>query len=225
MTNFKQIAGTVAGILSIFVIGLLFRQLLVLTSSGDNTQKSVVQLAKGISETEKGNHKQSIEFYQNAINLDTTNVTACNCLGRAYYHLKQYGEAIEVLSKIPNPGHISLQYRADAYFAADNYSNAFIDYTESIKQFPTAESYVGLASVLMKVNNLKESIVNYTKAIEMAPDSANYYFYRGKVHNLQGSYDNALADFDKAIELSPENIEYTSNKEFAAQLKKMGSIE
>ncbi|NJK47799.1 tetratricopeptide repeat protein, partial [Candidatus Gracilibacteria bacterium] len=45
------------------------------------------------------------------------------------------------------------------------------------------------------------------KALELNPDSAEAYNYRGGAYlNLQ-QYKNAIADFNKALELNPDNAE------------------
>jgi tetratricopeptide (TPR) repeat protein len=70
------------------------------------------------------------------------------------------------------------------------------------------------------MNSIPEGINNYTKAIELKPDCADYYFIRGKTFNLQGKYEEAINDFDMALKLEPDNAVYKQNREFAVSLKK-----
>jgi tetratricopeptide (TPR) repeat protein len=114
----------------------------------------------------------------------------------------------------------TLQISGDAHFALENYSAAFADYSESLKITPNATAYIGLGNVFVKMNNISEGINNYTKAIELKPDCADYYFIRGKTYNLAGKYSEALNDFDKALALEPNNVEFKQNKEFTLVLIK-----
>ena len=47
----------------------------------------------------------------------------------------------------------------------------------------------------------KESIVYYSKTIELDTNYSAAYFYRGATKNILGQYEEAIKDYDKAIEL------------------------
>ena len=49
------------------------------------------------------------------------------------------------------------------------------------------------------------SIADYSKAVELAPDSADVYYNRGDAYDELGEYGKAIADYNKAIELNPNN--------------------
>ena len=49
------------------------------------------------------------------------------------------------------------------------------------------------------------SIADYSKAIELAPDSADVYYNRGDAYDEMGEYGKAIADYNKAIELDPNH--------------------
>ncbi len=53
----------------------------------------------------------------------------------------------------------------------------------------------------------RESIPEYTLAIELAPEFAQAYVQRGKVYGDEYGYDQAAADLDRAIELDPRLAE------------------
>ena len=50
----------------------------------------------------------------------------------------------------------------------------------------------------------EKGIECYTKAIEIDPDYAYYYYIRGWVYKLLERYDEAISDYTKAIELEPD---------------------
>jgi tetratricopeptide (TPR) repeat protein len=215
--NIGNIIKTTLGIASLFLFGLLFGKLLSLTDTKDVTEKSRDLFAKGLEAAEKGHYTESVEILSKSIRLDSTNIAARNCLGKTLLHMEQYADAIERLS-VKTVDAETLKIRGDAYFALKNYSAAFIDYSESLKMLPNASAYAGLGNVFVKMNNIAEGINNYTKAIELNPDCADYYFVRGKNLNLQAQYEKAINDFDKALNLDPDNAVYKQNREFAISL-------
>ncbi len=48
-----------------------------------------------------------------------------------------------------------------------------------------------------------ESIVRLTKSIEQAPDSADLYLQRGQFYQIDGDFDRAFTDYNKAKKLLP----------------------
>jgi tetratricopeptide (TPR) repeat protein len=214
----NQIIKTALGIASLFIFGLIFQEVLKLTANKDVAKKSHILFVKGLDAAEKGNYKESVNILSKSVKLDSTNVEARNCLGKVLLRMEKYTETIEKLNA-NNINAETLKIRGDAYFALENYSAAFVDYSESLKISPNASAYTGLGNVFVKMNNISEGINNYTKSIELKPDYPDYYFIRGKAFNLQGKYDEAINDFDSALKLEPDNIAYKQNKDFAISMK------
>jgi tetratricopeptide (TPR) repeat protein len=214
----SRIIKTAFGIASLFIFGLIFGELLKLTNNKDVAEKSRILSAKGLGAAEKGNYKESADILYRAIKLDSSNIEARNHLGKILLRMEKYSEAIERLS-VKTADAETLQIRGDAYFALENYSAAFADYSESLKVSPNASAYLGLGNVFVKMHNIPEGINNYTKAIELNSDCADFYFYRGKAFNLQGKYNEAINDFNRACELDPDNVSYKQNRDFAISMK------
>ena len=51
---------------------------------------------------------------------------------------------------------------------------------------------------------LIQTLPNFTKAIELDPNDALAYYNRGLVHKLLGKKAEAIADFEKCIQLSQD---------------------
>jgi tetratricopeptide (TPR) repeat protein len=213
-----QVIKTALGIASLFIFGLVFRELLKLTVNKDPAEESRLLFVKGSETAEKGDCKEAVEILSKSLKFDSTNVEARNCLGKTLLRMEKYSEAVEKLSaKTLNDE--TLKIRGDAYFALENYSAAFADYSESLKISPNASAYAGLGNVFVKMNNIPEGIISYTKAIELDANCADYYFLRGKALNLQGKHDEAIDDFDHALILEPDNAVYKQNRDFAKELR------
>ena len=58
----------------------------------------------------------------------------------------------------------------------------------------------------------EEALADYSRAIELNPETAGYYNRRGNVYYTLEKYEEALADINRAIELNPEVALYYTNR-------------
>ncbi|MDR1887726.1 MAG: tetratricopeptide repeat protein, partial [Prevotellaceae bacterium] len=161
----RNIFKTAFGIASLFIVGLLFGKLLELTDNKDVSEKSRILFVKGSEAAERGQYGESVDILSKSIKFDSTNIKARNRLGKILLHMKKYAEAVDRLSAKTIDAE-TLQIRGDAYFALENYSAAFADYSESLKIAPNASAFAGLGNVFVKMNSISEGINSYTKAID-----------------------------------------------------------
>jgi len=69
----------------------------------------------------------------------------------------------------------------------------------------------GRASQSRGGNGVRSAIADYTKAIELRPDYAEAYEYRGLAKSMKGDIKGAIADYTKAIECRPDyTLAYTN---------------
>ena len=60
-----------------------------------------------------------------------------------------------------------------------------------------------------------KAILDYNKAIELAPGEAKFYNYRGQLYeNELNQFEKSLSDYNKAIELEPKEGEWLFNRAF-----------
>lgn len=89
-----------------------------------------------------------------------------------------------------------------ALTANDNRDQAALKFKKAIELKPDyAEAYNNLA-VIYESNNPKEAIYNFGKAIEFGLKTAKIFNSRGLLYYQQESFDQAIKDFTRAIELS-----------------------
>jgi tetratricopeptide (TPR) repeat protein len=67
----------------------------------------------------------------------------------------------------------------------------------------TAEEYYNIGLDKFETGDHKGAIVDYTKAIELAPAHSRAYCARGEARNWENDIKGAIADYTKAIELAP----------------------
>ena len=59
------------------------------------------------------------------------------------------------------------------------------------------------------------AITDLDKAIQLKPDHATAYFFRGNSYCHKSDYEGAIADWDKAIQLRPDLVEAYVNRGIA----------
>ena len=77
---------------------------------------------------------------------------------------------------------------------------------------PTAQTYIDQGNDLLDSSNYEEAIIAFTSAIEI--DENNGEAFRGRAFSYRKSeqYDLAMADYERAIQLDPENIELYNDR-------------
>ena len=96
--------------------------------------------------------------------------------------------------------------RGILYGAVENYQKALKDYRTAIDLGPeTGEVYVNLGNLYLLSQKYDVAIQQYTTAIELSLTQNHIaHFNRGMAYENNKQFDNAAADYRKAIELSPE---------------------
>lgn len=61
-----------------------------------------------------------------------------------------------------------------------------------------------------------DAIVGYTEAIRLNPINADLYFRRGRTEFQLNQYADAIRDFNKTLDLSPNDPQYLANRGFAS---------
>jgi tetratricopeptide (TPR) repeat protein len=75
------------------------------------------------------------------------------------------------------------------------------------------------AKASLQAKRWDEAVAHFSKAIDLNPDDAFCWHFRGSAHRGLGQWDQALADYAKAAELKPTDPRYCTSKGFAcAQL-------
>ncbi len=83
---------------------------------------------------------------------------------------------------------------------------------EAVKQMLTrvADEELGRIPEMKdtRLSLLEDAAAFYTKLLELNPRDSQAYFERGEVYRMLARYKDALADFDDAIEFSPDNAAF-----------------
>jgi tetratricopeptide (TPR) repeat protein len=93
-----------------------------------------------------------------------------------------------------------------------NVDGAMADLNKYITKKPTDEhAYLVLGSIYATQEKYTKSIETFTKAIDLNNSFSEAYFNRGISKGLLGNHEEAIADYDKAINLKQKG-EYFFNR-------------
>jgi Uncharacterized protein conserved in bacteria len=136
------------------------------------TAKELLEL--GNNEAEHGSFSKAIEYYNKAIEADSSLFDVYYNLGYVYSADNKYEEAIEYYNKF-----IALD---------DSYPNA----------------YFALAGIYVEKEDYDKAIELFIKGIKLNPDAPDEYFYLGLLHINKGDNINAEVYIKKAAKLGNE---------------------
>ncbi len=93
-------------------------------------------------------------------------------------------------------------FRGAGFIGLAQYDRAIADYSEAIRLFPEAGSYINLSFALAHSGRVDEAIAANTKAISLSPNNSIAYHSRGVDYATKELYKQAIADFDKSIAIN-----------------------
>ena len=157
----------------------------------------------------------AIETFTKCIALNPILNDADECyLGRgtAYFLLKKYEEAIPDFGKAYSSfmDFNAMYLRGRAYFELNKFEEANKDFNlvvmivepEKIKKsYPEIYGYRG--ATYIAADKLDQGIADYTKAIELKPQSAEFYYARGLAYDMKDDFPNAEKDLRETLRLDP----------------------
>lgn len=164
---------------------------------------------KGLAHGKANEHKQAIEDYDKAIQLNPNNPVIYNDRGDSHLALNNHENALADYNQAIalNPNYDSAYInRSKCHLKNKNYAKSIADCDSAIRinsKNPVAYFNRGLIH-LLKLDYIK-GITDNSEAVLLNPDYDSAYNNRGYCHFKCQNYTQAIADFDKAIELNPNN--------------------
>ncbi len=119
--------------------------------------------------------------------------------------------------------------KGEEAFGKNRFEEAIEYYTKAIKEddkFAMAYANRGYAYIWNKkineITRLNLAIRDCTKAIELQPDSASFYYYRSEAFTEKGWSDSAIVDINNAIRLGEE--QHTPSKSLIEYYEKRADL-
>lgn len=154
---------------------------------------------------EKGNFKDAINQYNEAIRLWPGNASAYLNRGNAYSELSQIQRAIEDYNEAIRlqPDYAEAYYnRGIMYIESGLYQKAIQDFDEILRlNLDYIPAYYNRALAFSKIGQYSLAIQDYTRIINMKSDDVEAYNNRATIYLNQGNKEPGCRDAQKACEL------------------------
>lgn len=187
--------------------------------AGNLSALGKAKMGKGEATRDPALLTQGVADIQKAADLDPSLIAAQYNLMVAYKKLGKSNEALAVMERIEKLEPSD----AEGWIAL---GKAFLDRKETVKAvfaFKKAEALarnkfdacIEIAVALYDNGVIKEAQTFNSIAIEQNPSSVLAYNLSGLLHRAHGSFKDAVADYERAIKLDPENPVIEFNLGFA----------
>jgi tetratricopeptide (TPR) repeat protein len=208
-----------------------------LTKQNEKIKGLNAKLAEVRDLEKAGNYDQAVSMMQEATTADPTKDLLWAYMGEAYVGAKKYPEAIEAYQKaiaIKSDSVIYHNALANAYNKAGQPDKAIAEYTTAAQMDPAnaATAYFNIGIVNYNANKSEEALTAFDKAIQLDPNRADAYYYRGMsllpkaTLGKDGKYapvPGTIEAFQKYIDLKPDGPLAQNAKDTIALLG--GSVE
>jgi tetratricopeptide (TPR) repeat protein len=153
-------------------------------------------------------YKRSREFYQQALELNETNVLAHEGLAATCFFDKDYEGAIENFKRITELDPL----KGSAFINLGALYNRIGDYDKAIsilrkglqKERSSSEGYYDLGIAHRKLKQLSLAVSAYREAIRLNPEMAEAYQNLANVYVEMGNNQQAISHYKKSLELRPD---------------------
>jgi len=156
--------------------------------------------------------RAALEAFRQATRIEPNDAYAQYYLGKCYYYLKMYNEAIDTLENaIRLKHHYSDTEWVDRfyYYLGASYRDLgkFIEAIEAYKRVieikPHFETYLSIGDTYTKLTNYEKAIEAFKKSFEPKSDSADAYLQLGYCYIKLCEYKESIEATNQAIELDP----------------------
>ena len=162
----------------------------------------------GIAAAGRRDYRHAVSDLKESLRLAPDYLPAAAGLARVYTRMGRKTEAIAVLIEVQTrlPGNKDvLSALGEVYYEQANYSQAIEAFQQAIKQAPSALAYAGLAKVALDANRLDLAINAGQKAVQLAPQIAQYHAILGQIYTFSGLEAQAQRELRTALALDPQN--------------------
>lgn len=183
---------------------------------------------------EQGNYAGAIALFNQFIEKNPSLYLVRLNVGNCYRELKEYDKALAeynaVLEKLnsekPDPKINENMAKAlasigEIYIIQNNYERAQEYLKKAVDIFPNDQALAyNVAEIFFQAGQTEQAIEYYTLATKIKPDWAPAYLKLGFVYLNKNNFDEAVKNFEKFIELNPQDPQVDSIKGLIEQSKK-----
>lgn len=184
---------------------------------------------KGLHDEAELHRVEASHHYMQALKLNPADAQAILRLGELSDDPTIRESAMEAAQKANPKSQAPLLEKARQLFFADQFQEAIDLYTRLLRDEPSVDAYEGRAGVYEYLEKYEDAVADLTKVIELDPSEFNYthrgdvLFAWAKEAGRDDIFPKALADYDKALDASPDDEPYQTTR--CQILSKMGRID
>jgi tetratricopeptide (TPR) repeat protein len=185
-------------------------------------------LDEGKTYCQEGDCVRALAAFTEAIQLEPRNAKAYYLRGSVFFIMTgEVSKAIMDFSQAIRCDATQVEFyraRAEACIHAGEYDQAITDYSEVIRLAADAAAFSDRSLAHIAKREFEKAIADATEAIRRDAGFAKAYFNRGSALGEEGRYDLAIADFQKAIELDPNDPHSHMRRNHYLQLSQAGHL-
>lgn len=184
---------------------------------------------KGLLEEAELHRAEASHHYMQALKLNPSDAEAILHLGKLSDDPSIRESAMEAAHQANPHSQAPLLEKARQLFFADQFQEAIDLYTQLLRDQPTVVAHEGRAIVYEYLEKYEDAVADLTAVIQLDPSEFNYthrgdvLFSWAKEAGRKDILPRALADYEKALETSPEDESYQTTR--CQILGKMGRTE
>ncbi len=181
-------------------------------------------LVEGTRLFQEGKFKESLPYFQRAVEKFPASFEANYNLGLAYLRAVLLDESIASFEKLkelkPDLVEVHLAL-GEGYFIKGESEKALAVFARALELQPeNAEIYYNIGIILYKGDKLDEAIQNFTTAKGMDPNFAAAYYQLALALLRKGDNQGAIEYFEKFLSLAPDSPQSAQVKTILETLKK-----
>ena len=158
-------------------------------------------------------NKKALLSFNKAISLDTAYDLSYNYRADYFFFMNDYENALLDYNKsieLDSTYHYYYYDRADLHSQMGNQDLALVDLNKAeiyISESEFSEYYAKLGRVYQSLKDFDKAFINFQKSIDLDTTNSSPLYYRAKLYEEIGEYENQRKDLLSAITLDPEDPE------------------
>lgn len=181
---------------------------------------------KGLHDEAEVHRAEASQHYMQALKLNPSDAEAILRMGELSDDPAIRATAMEAAHRANPHSQAPLLEKARQLFFSDQFEEAIDLYTQLLRDQPTVDAFEGRAGVYEYLERYEDAVADLTEVINLDSSEFNYthrgdvLFSWGKEAKRKDLLSRALADYEKAIESSPDDEPYQTTR--CQILSKMG---
>ena len=173
------------------------------------------QLQQAMNFHNAGDFENARIGYQNILSVDPKHFDALHLLGVIETQTSNLEKAVEYFSSAIAINELSpdiFNNRAGLYTYLKQYSNALNDCDKAIQLKPTfAEAHLNRSQILLEMKQYEDALLSCNRVIQLR-NFPEAYNTRGAILKKLGRHEEALSDFNLALEINTNFVDAYNNR-------------